>query len=272
MIQSINTYIKDEYHAVHKMLWKTGYTHTLSRLPPREDKPTGPLDACRFHGTLLVNKLAGNLHVTAGKPVHGLGGHAHLSLLTGFEKLNFSHRIERLSFGEYAPGVINPLDGDEKVTQFENHLYQYFIKVVPTTVNTNAAKADTHQYSCTERNREINHAGGSHGVPGIYFKYDVAGLKIHVTEQHKPYWQFLVRLCGIVGGIFATSGMLHSLVGFIYDVICCRYKLGSYRESSVPAVAETIPLHHLGSFADDELDTSSHISIPSFINQNVHQL
>ena len=25
-------------------------------------------------------------------------------------------------------------------------------------------------------------------------------------EQHKPYRQFLVRLCGIIGGIFVVSG------------------------------------------------------------------
>lgn len=29
---------------------------------------------------------------------------------------NFSHRIDHLSFGEEIPGIINPLDGTEKVT------------------------------------------------------------------------------------------------------------------------------------------------------------
>lgn len=29
---------------------------------------------------------------------------------------NFSHRIDHLSFGEVIPGIINPLDGTEKVS------------------------------------------------------------------------------------------------------------------------------------------------------------
>lgn len=54
--------------------------------------------------------------------------------------------------------------------------------------------------------RVINHAAGSHGVSGIFVKYDTSSLMVTVSEQHMPLWQFLVRLCGIVGGIFSTTG------------------------------------------------------------------
>lgn len=56
------------------------------------------------------------------------------------------------------------------------------------------------------QDRAINHAAGSHGVSGIFMKYDISSLMVKVTEQHMPLWQFLVRLCGIVGGIFSTTG------------------------------------------------------------------
>ena len=65
------------------------------------------------------------------------------------------------------------------------------------------------------QDRGINHSKGSHGVPGIFVKYDLSPLKVTVLEQHKPYWQFLVRLCGIIGGIFATSGKNHYIIIFI---------------------------------------------------------
>ena len=39
-------------------------------------------------------------------------------------------------------------------------------------------------------------------------KYDLSSLKVNVREEHKPLWQFATRLCGIVGGIFATSGRI----------------------------------------------------------------
>lgn len=56
------------------------------------------------------------------------------------------------------------------------------------------------------QNRSINHSEGSHGVAGIFVKYDLSSLKIRVREVHKPYWMFLVRMCGIIGGIFSVSG------------------------------------------------------------------
>ena len=40
----------------------------------------------------------------------------------------------------------------------DHHIYQYYVKVVPTKVNTRYARADTYQFSVTERvsyNREV---------------------------------------------------------------------------------------------------------------------
>lgn len=97
--------------------------------------------------------------------------------VTGF---NFSHRIDHLSFGEAIPGLISPLDGTEKITDernvstpteiyfyiifcininillllfffLANYMFQYFITIVPTKLNTYKISADTHQYSVTER-------------------------------------------------------------------------------------------------------------------------
>ena len=33
----------------------------------REDHRTGKKDGCRIHGTVKVNKVAGNFHITVGK-------------------------------------------------------------------------------------------------------------------------------------------------------------------------------------------------------------
>lgn len=61
-------------------------------------------------------------------------------------------------------------------------------------------------FALVAQDRAINHAAGSHGVSGIFMKYDINSLMVKVTEQHMPLWQFLVRLCGIIGGIFSTTG------------------------------------------------------------------
>uniref|UniRef100_A0A8C8C983 Endoplasmic reticulum-Golgi intermediate compartment protein n=1 Tax=Oncorhynchus tshawytscha TaxID=74940 RepID=A0A8C8C983_ONCTS len=159
------------------------------------------------------------------RPIHHPRGHAHIAAFVSHDTYNFSHRIDHVSFGEEIPGIINPLDGTEKITSNHNEMFQYFITVVPTKLHTSKVSADTHQFSVTERERVINHAAGSHGVSGIFMKYDTSSLMVTVSEQHMPLWQFLVRLCGIIGGIFSTTGMIHGFVGFCFDIVCCRFKL-----------------------------------------------
>ncbi|KAA8590244.1 endoplasmic reticulum-Golgi intermediate compartment protein 2 [Etheostoma spectabile] len=215
-------------HALQDVLFKTAMKGAPPAEPQSEDSPT-TLNACRIQGHLYVNKVAGNFHITVGKSIPHPRGHAHLAALVSHDTYNFSHRIDHLSFGEVVPGIISPLDGTEKVSAESNHMFQYFITIVPTKLNTYKVSAETHQYSVTERERVINHAAGSHGVSGIFMKYDINSLMVKVTEQHMPLWQFLVRLCGIIGGIFSTTGMLHGVIGFLVDVICCRFQIGIYK-------------------------------------------
>lgn len=213
-----------EQHSLQDVLYKTVLKGVPTALPPREDAASEPLIACRIHGHVYVNKVAGNFHITVGKPVHHPRGHAHIAAFVSHETYNFSHRIDHLSFGEEVPGVIHPLDGTQKTTSNNNQMFQYFITVVPTKLYTYKVSADTHQFAVTERERAIDHAAGSHGVSGIFVKYDTSSLMVTVREQHTPFWKFLVRLCGIVGGVFSTTGMLHRFVGFCFDVVCCRFK------------------------------------------------
>ncbi|CAL9682847.1 unnamed protein product [Knipowitschia caucasica] len=225
-----------EEHALQNLVYKSLIKGDTTALPPREDGATEPRDSCRIHGYVYVNKVAGNFHITVGKPIHHPQGHAHIAAFVSHEMYNFSHRIDHLSFGEMMPGVLNPLDGTEKITPSNNQMFQYFITVVPTKLHTRKISTDTHQFSVTERERVINHAAGSHGVSGIFVKYDTSSLMVTVREQHMPLGQFLVRLCGIVGGIFSTTGMLHGLVGFFLNIICCRFRLGIYRDSQPPDI------------------------------------
>ena len=71
--------------------------------------------------------------------------------------------------------------------------------MVPTAVSTSRAQLDTFQYAVTEQGRPIDHEHGSHGVPGIFMKYDFASFKVEVKEDRVPWYQLIVRICGIVG-------------------------------------------------------------------------
>ena len=101
--------------------------------------------------------------------------------------------------------------------------------------------------------RPIDHSRGSHGTPGIYFKYDLSALKVEVTQDRylsKDFWllvlgwglivitslgscrrsktsrpgfiQFLVRLCAGVGGLVATSTIVSNLIKNMVDFYCCK--------------------------------------------------
>lgn len=216
-MQKINLYIREEYHAIQDLIWRDGYSNILKGLPTGNNKPVEQPDACRLRGSLVVNKVSGNFHITAGKHIPHPAGHAHISAFLRDSDYNFSHRIERFSFGEPTAGVFDPLEGDEKIASSNFYMYQYYLKVVPTEIVHNNRRQSTFQYSVTEQARPINHQSGSHGVPGIYFKYDMSFVKVKVTVERHSIWRFLVRLCGIVGGVFATSGIVNSLVKLPID-------------------------------------------------------
>ena len=87
-------------------------------MPSRKLQAEGDKDACRVHGALTLNKVAGNFHVTAGKvmtiilfgqlferfskecifgnnslkvlPI--MGAHAHMTGFMETSDYNFSHR------------------------------------------------------------------------------------------------------------------------------------------------------------------------------------
>ncbi|XP_067144349.1 endoplasmic reticulum-Golgi intermediate compartment protein 2 [Centruroides vittatus] len=237
-MQRINIYIREQHHAIQDLLWKEGYTNLLRGLPAREIPATGDFDACRLYGTLIVNKVAGNFHITAGKHIPHPIGHAHLSAFLTDKDYNFSHRIEMFSFGDPISGIFDPLEGDEKITDKNFQLYQYYLKIVPTEVYSGNHEVKTYQYSVTEQEREINHDSGSHGIPGIYFKYDMSSVKVKVIKHRSSFWHFLVRLCGIVGGIYATSGIVNNMVSFIVS-IC------SSKPAKEPAYSKLVKLENL---------------------------
>jgi len=262
-VQRLNQYLREEYHQLQDILWKSGYSKLYADMPARRDNLHTEKDACRVHGTLTLNKVAGNFHVTAGKVLPIMGAHAHM---TGFmEKgdYNFSHRIERLSFGEDHAGIIQPLEGDEKLTDINLMNFQYFIEIVPTEVQTLTGKKLTYQYSVKDHVRPIDHTKGSHGTPGIYFKYDLSALKVEVTKDRPGFFQFLVRLCAGVGGIVATSTIVSALVKNFVDFYCCHRKGKQDNESPEHDILKTAALVSEGEVTKVRIAPGPNYTVPS---------
>ncbi|XP_076244528.1 endoplasmic reticulum-Golgi intermediate compartment protein 2 isoform X2 [Calliopsis andreniformis] len=222
-LKHMNSYLREEYHAIHELLWKSNQVTLFSEMPKRTHQPSYAPNACRIHGSLNVNKVAGNFHITAGKSLSIPRGHIHISAFMTDKHYNFTHRINKFSFGGPSPGIVHPLEGDEKIADNNMILYQYFVEVVPTDIQTLLSASKTYQYSVKDHQRPIDHQKGSHGIPGIFFKYDMSALKIKVTQQRDTVYQFLVKLCATVGGIFVTSGLIKNVVQSFWYIVCCKF-------------------------------------------------
>lgn len=187
-------------------------------MPQRDDlHKFSTHDSCRLHGHIEVNKVAGNFHVTTGQSVPHPQGHAHLNAFVPPNAVNYSHRIDSLSFGAPAPGIINPLDGTLYITEDRQQMFQYYLQIVPTHYVSSSVHMLTNQYSVTERNRTVSRRTGGHGLPGLFFKYDINSMVVTIREERRSLSMFLVRLCAISGGVFATSGMISQFIGYVFN-------------------------------------------------------
>ncbi|XP_078444421.1 uncharacterized protein LOC144713646 isoform X2 [Wolffia australiana] len=168
-------------------------------------------EGCNVYGFLEVKKVAGNFHFSPGKSFQQADVHVHD--LLGFQKdsFNISHKINKLTFGDHFPGIINPLDSTQWIQLSQNGIYQYFIKVVPTVyTNINGHVIKSNQFSVTEHFR--SEFPVHRYLPGVYFYYDLSPIKVTFKEAHIPFLHFLTTVCAIVGGVFTVSGILDSVV------------------------------------------------------------
>ncbi|KAL0422371.1 UNVERIFIED_CONTAM: Endoplasmic reticulum-Golgi intermediate compartment protein 3 [Sesamum latifolium] len=184
-------------------------------------------EGCNIHGSLEVNKVAGNFHFAPGRSFHQ---NSHLLDLLALqtENYNISHKINKLSFGDSIPGIVNPLDGVQWVQESPNGVYQYFTKVVPTIyTNIRGHTIQSNQFSVTEhyKSSEVDFRS----PPGVFFFYDLSPIKVTFTEAHTPFLHFLTHICAIVGGIFTVAGIVDSFVYHGQKAIRKKSEIGKLR-------------------------------------------
>ncbi|CAA2994484.1 endoplasmic reticulum-Golgi intermediate compartment 3-like [Olea europaea subsp. europaea] len=185
-------------------------------------------EGCNIYGFLDVNKVAGNFHFAPGKSFQQSNVHVHDLLAFQKDSFNISHKINRLAFGDYFPGVINPLDGVLWVQQTPNAMYQYFLKVVPTVfTDVNGNTIQSNQFSVTEHVKG-SEAGHLQSLPGVFFFYDLSPIKVTFTEMHVSFLHFLTNLCAIIGGVFTVSGIIDSFVYHGQKAIKKKMEIGKF--------------------------------------------
>ncbi|VEU21186.1 DEKNAAC102105 [Brettanomyces naardenensis] len=151
------------------------------------------LPFCRIYGTIPINRVKGDFHITAK-------GYGYASTtFTPKESLNFTHFISEFSFGDFYPYLDNPLDMTYQVTDENWHSYHYKLDIVPTMYKKLGLEIDTSQYSMS-----MFDTAGKH-MPGIFVRYDFEPIKMIVAERRLSFWHFVVRLVTIMGGIWIVA-------------------------------------------------------------------
>ncbi|KAL8152195.1 hypothetical protein V2J09_009955 [Rumex salicifolius] len=160
-------------------------------------------EGCRIYGALDVQRVAGNFHIS----VHGLNIFVAQMIFEGSNHVNVSHVIHDLSFGPKYPGGHNPLDDTQRFLQAASGTFKYYIKIVPTEYRYISKEVlSTNQFSVTEFFSPMREFDKS--WPAVYFLYDLSPITVTIKEHRRNFLHFLTRLCAVLGGTFALTGML----------------------------------------------------------------
>ncbi|KAG5510061.1 hypothetical protein JKF63_06954 [Porcisia hertigi] len=134
-------------------------------------------------------------------------------------QLDTSHSIRKLRIGDESVlrfsehGVSEPLSGHKSLSETYSET-RYLVKVVPTTyrrTKSRDVKASTYEYSAQWTRRSIA-VGFSGAVPAVIFGFEPAAIQVNNVFERQPVSHFLVKLCGIVGGLFVVLGFIDRAV------------------------------------------------------------
>jgi len=129
----------------------------------KEPKRMKKGEGCNLSGSMKLNRVAGNFHIAMGEGIERDGRHIHTFVPEDTPNFNASHIIHHLSFGnpDVASWADSPLEKVTKIVKKEHGttgLFQYFIKVVPTTLvgkGKGGTRIETNRYFFTERFRPL---------------------------------------------------------------------------------------------------------------------
>ncbi|EFJ50127.1 hypothetical protein VOLCADRAFT_80399 [Volvox carteri f. nagariensis] len=188
-------------------------------------------EGCHMWGMLEVNKVAGNFHFAPGRSYQQGSMHVHDIAPFGDAVIDFRHTVNKLSFGAPYPGMKNPLDNAKAgyKSAAATGMYQYFLKVVPTSYTGIDNKTlATNQFSVTENFRESSQGGAGKTLPGVFFFYDLSPIKVRIVEHSSSFLSFLTSVCAIVGGVFTVSGIVDAFIYTSTRLIRKKMELGKF--------------------------------------------
>lgn len=108
-------------------------------------------------------------------------------------------------------------------------------------------------------------------MPGIYIKYDVSALKVHVLLGRENLIKLVVRLCSVISGIVVISKFISRLLLQMWETFLKKFAPQVYELSQ-----EKLPMKHdpskVQNIYDVLLNTPKDAQIKSNYNSNINLL
>jgi endoplasmic reticulum-Golgi intermediate compartment protein 3 len=201
------------------------------------DNSTDLNEGCRVHGHLEVNKVAGNFHIAPGQSFQQHHLHVHSLRNIRLNRLNTTHSIDSLSFGEFFPNQINPLSDTVQIANDGAVLFHYYVKIVPSTyVFLNRTEVRTNQYSVTKHRKTILNIVdmNGHQLPGTFFNYEISAIMVKFVEQRRSFAHFLTSSCAIIVSRTCSYKRTKTNETYVFDCLgWCFHCVKSHRCLSI---------------------------------------
>mmetsp|Transcript_12508 Transcript_12508/g.38190 ORF Transcript_12508/g.38190 Transcript_12508/m.38190 type:complete len:415 (-) Transcript_12508:1614-2858(-) len=196
---------------------------------------------CNVRGFLKVAKVGGNFHISPSHTVafHGINIH-DISAFMSKTGVNLTHTIHQFNIGtpvDFNEGsssnkrgrkkrkkpqwnyeTSNPLDKVTKVAT-EMGQYDYFLKVVPTSLSKGFRFVEFEQYSVTENFKPVQFKDNRFNLPGLFFYYEMNPIRVDVYYVRPSLFHFFVQTCAIIGGVFTVSNLLNELIEYVTKIL-----------------------------------------------------
>ncbi|KAJ3670014.1 hypothetical protein LUZ60_010338 [Juncus effusus] len=214
LVEKGNTEHKHEHHDEHQEEHNHVKNADHDEMVKKVKQAMENGEGCRVYGVLDVQRVAGNFHIS----VHGLNYFVAQQIFEGSSHVNVSHEIHDLSFGPKYPGIHNPLDETSRILRDTSGTFKYYIKIVPTEYRYLSKEVlPTNQFSVNEYFMPMKQNDKT--WPAVYFLYDMSPITVTIKEERRSFLHFLTRLCAVLGGTFAMTGMLDRWMYLIIESV-----------------------------------------------------
>lgn len=178
---------------------------------------------CRIEGHFNILLVPGNFHIA----FHGKG-QWYMDIIRerqGQLNVDLTHTINHLYFGESKnQAILDSLKSDfnlQSVQTLSNYKsstivpqpgqfsFRYKLLIVPTDlIYEDGVEYDIFQYK-TFWNVATMEMQGDYS---IWVEYDLSSLSMVEKRKHKYLSEFVIHICGIIGGLIAFMTFLHNLI------------------------------------------------------------